>query len=135
MDHGIGVTLSYNAGMASILAICLFLLTPAVPDDSNFLGRWDMTVTTSTGAERPSWLEVSRDGDTLKARMVGTGGGAFPVPEVAITNGELVFTTGSQGKNLTVYRAKLDGPDKLTGTQTFGTSNPRPWTAVRGPKW
>ncbi len=123
--------------MITVLLCSILFAGPAIADDSAYLGHWDMTVTTSSGDERASWLEVTRDGTALKARMVGTGGGAFNVPEIAITDGELVFSTysGGQTRTATVYRAKLNGPDKLTGTQTFGTSSSRPWTAVRAPKW
>ena len=94
-----------------------------------FLGRWDMTVTTSHG-ERPSWLEVTASGDALKARMVGFGGGAFPVLSAAMENGELVLKTGAN-----IYRAKADGPDKLAGTMTTTSGTTMQWTAVRGPVW
>jgi hypothetical protein len=121
-----------------LLTVLLHLLLAfPVPDDAFFLGRWDMTVTTARGEQRASWLEVTRDGDALKARMVGTGGGVAPVPEVAIDNGELVFKTYSNTAGVriaTVYRAKQDGAG-LKGTLTFGTTEPRPWAAVRGPDW
>src|SRR5204863_5129057 len=121
-----------------ILTLLLSLLL-ASPDDSFFLGRWDMTVTTARGDQRASWLEVTREGGALKARLVGTGGGVFPVPEVAIENGELVFKTfagpaGSEKRTTTVYRATQDGAG-LKGTQTAGANEPRPWTAVRAPDW
>jgi hypothetical protein len=115
----------------------LILFAAPAPDDAFFLGRWDMTVTTARGEQRASWLEVNRDGDAVKARMVGTGGGVAPVPEVAIEKGELVFKTYSNNAGVriaTVYRATPDGAG-LKGTLTFGTTDPRPWTAVRGPDW
>lgn len=115
----------------------LLLATFPVPDDAFFLGRWDMTVTTTRGEQRASWLEVTRDGDKLKARMVGTGGGVAPVPEVSIENGELVFKTYSGSGALriaTVYRARQDGAG-LKGMLTLGVTEPRPWSAVRGPDW
>ena len=85
--------------MAHLLAICLFLSTTLLPSpaDSDFVGRWDLTVTTARGEQRPSWLEVTSEGGSLKARMVGTGGGVFDVPEVAIENGELVTVIGVAG--------------------------------------
>ena len=122
-----------------LLTVLLHLILAAAPapDNSFFLGRWDMTVTTTSGDQRASWLEVSRDGDTLKARMVGTGGGVAAVPEVAIDKDELVFKTYSTTAGVrvpTVYRAKQDG-DGLKGTLTLGMTQPRPWTALPGPAW
>jgi hypothetical protein len=119
-----------------LLHLVLGATLPAA-DDGFFLGRWDMTVTTPSGDQRASWLEVRLDGGALKARMVGTGGGVAPVPEVSIENGELTFKTFSGSGALrvaTVYRAKPDGAG-LKGTLTLGVTEPRPWTAVRGPDW
>src|SRR5580658_10314921 len=99
-----------------------FLIAVPVPDDAFFLGRWDMTVTDTHGRQLASWLEVTRDGPTLKARMVGTGGGVSTVPEVSIENGDLVFKTYSGSgvmRVASVYRAQPDGAG-LKGTLTFG---------------
>jgi hypothetical protein len=121
-----------------LLTVLLHLLLMATPlPDAYFVGRWDMTVTDTRGRQLPSWLEVTRDGKTLKARMVGTGGGVFTVPEVAIENDELVFKTYSGSGALriaTVYRAQQDGAG-LKGTLKLGVTAPRPWTAMRGPDW
>jgi hypothetical protein len=115
----------------------LFLMAMPVPDDTFFIGRWDMTVTDTHGRQLASWLEVTRDGAALKARMVGTGGGVATVPEISIENGELVFKTYSGSgvmRVATVYRAQTEGAG-LKGTLTFGLTPARPWTAVRGPDW
>src|ERR1035438_5628662 len=125
------------SSMLLTVLLHLLLMARPLPDDSFFLGRWDMTVTDTRGRQLPSWLEVTRDGETLKARMVGTGGGVFTVPEVTIENGELVFKTYSGSGALriaTVYRAQQDGAG-LKGTLTLGVTEPRPWTAMRGPDW
>ena len=72
-------------GRAALLAILMLL--PA--DD--FLGRWDLTIVSPDGQSYPSWLEVTREAGTLKARVVGRGGSVFPVPDVAIEDGGLRF--------------------------------------------
>ncbi len=126
--------------MTHLLAICLFSLTAVVPApspaDSDFVGRWDLTVTGARGEQRPSWLEVTSDGGTLKARMVGTGGGVFPIAKAAVENGELVLSNTSTGKNAvtTVWRAKRDGAG-LSGTTTVGDRPSTPFVGVRGPDW
>jgi len=51
-----------------------------------FLGRWDLTLQTPD-REYPSWLEVQREGTTLKAQFVGRWGNARPLPSVEVANG------------------------------------------------
>ncbi len=124
---------------AASLLVALFLLLgaaalpPAGEDD--FLGRWDLTVTGEGGRSYPSWLEVTREGGTLKARFVGRGGSVFPVPDVTIDHGELNFKY-SPGRSPVafVYKARLkDG--RLEGTLMEGSKAAQSWTGARAPAW
>ena len=103
--------------------------------DDDFLGRWDLTIVGSDGQSYPSWLEVTREAGTLKARVVGRGGSVFPVPDVAIENGSLKFQySRGQSGTATVYKAQLKG-GRLEGTMVAGTGPTSTWTGVRAPKW
>ncbi len=97
-------------------AICLvigagLLMSCPLQAADGFLGRWDLSVGPD---KRPSWLEVSRDGEKLKGRYVAFGGGVHPVNAVQVTDGKLSFL-----RRRTRYEATLvDG--KLNGTITQG---------------
>src|SRR6184192_2301543 len=76
-----------------------------------FLGRWDLTLK-APDREYPSWLEISLDGDQLKAQMVGRWGNARPLPRVEISNSHLTFVSPKEeegSKNDLVFEAKLVG--------------------------
>src|SRR5204863_7475623 len=84
-----------------------------------FLGRWDVTLK-APDREYPPWLEISLDGDQLKAQMVGRCGNARPLPRVEISNGHLTFVSPHEeeaSKNDLVFEAKLVG-NQLVGTVT-----------------
>ena len=119
---------------AILLGVSFLMLgaLAAPPDDEGFLGRWDLTVS-AEDRSYPSWLEVTREAGTLKARFVGRGGSVFPVPDVAIESGELKFQI-SRGKTQVVYKARLkDG--RLDGTLAEGERPARSWSGVRAPAW
>ncbi len=123
--------------LASVLVLSLLALAPRTPAadraEDAFLGRWDLTISGGESGEiYPSWLEVTREGEALKARFVARTGSMFTVPDVAIENGELKFqfTRGTPATNIT-YRARLE-QDRLKGTVT-GAGPPRSWTGVRAP--
>ncbi len=105
-------------------------------DDSQFLGRWDITMPAKDGSRaRYCWLEVSRDGSVLKGRFNPGGGAQFPLTEVKIENGKLEFSYGQDGsENKAVWKAGAKG-GKLEGTATLGREGVRAWTAVRCPNW
>ena len=52
------------SSMLLTVLLHLLLMARPLPDDSFFLGRWDMTVTDTRGRQLPSWLEVTRDGES-----------------------------------------------------------------------
>ena len=121
------------------LYMLAFLLFTS-PDDSAFLGRWDITVpaTAETPRARYCWLEVTRTGGELKGRFNQGGGAVFDLAEVSIEGGKLTFAY-PQGRppnqTKSVWTASVDG-GKLVGTANLGPKDPaRTWTGVRGPNW
>jgi hypothetical protein len=76
------------------LTVLLFLISSAACSaDKDFNGRWNLKAS-SESRNRAWWLEVTGAGtEELKGRFVGApGGGLDEIPEIAIRNGELVFS-------------------------------------------
>ncbi len=99
-----------------------------------FLGRWDLTLKAPDG-EHPSWLELSLDGDQLKAEFVGRWGNARPLPKVEITSGKLTFVSPKKeesSKEDMVFEGKMQG-NHLVGTVNAPDTGQWTWTGVRAP--
>jgi hypothetical protein len=122
-------------------AAVLWLCVPAagmVLSDDDYIGRWDITVF-AEGANRARfcWLEISKEAGLFKGRFNQGGGAVFPLTELAINKGELVFqhAIGKPADKLSAaYRARLTN-GRLEGTAAFGKEAPRKLTGVRAPKW
>jgi hypothetical protein len=110
----------------------------------SFLGRWDLTLKAPDG-EHPSWLELTLNGDQLKAQMVGRWGNARPLPKVEISGGKLTFVSPKEeegAKADLVFEGKVAGKG-LAGTVTGPDGTTWSWTGVRAsslqrsstPKW
>jgi hypothetical protein len=104
--------------------------SPAGP----FLGRWDLTLKASDH-EYPSWLELTQDGEQLKAQMVGRWGNARPLPKAALLDGQLTFVSPKEEED---SKADLVFQGKLTGKTLSGTVNGPDgktwqWVGVKAP--
>jgi hypothetical protein len=84
-----------------------------------FLGRWDLTLK-SAGKEYPSWLEVTMDGDQVKARMVARWGHARALPKVEVKDGHITFVSPKEEEDA---KADLVFEGKRTGNILSGTLN------------
>ncbi|HYK87553.1 MAG TPA: DUF1080 domain-containing protein [Acidobacteriota bacterium] len=124
--------------LALILSTMPTGLTAAPADDSDFLGRWDVTVAPAgQGRARNCWLELTKVDGKLKGRFNQGGGAVFPLETLAIENGELKFqhpTGRPADKLLAVYSAHVVN-GRLEGTATLGKQAPRMLTGIRPPKW
>ena len=114
--------------------LCLFLtaaaaiLAPASAQQHEpFLGRWDVTVTTSN-ATYPDWLNVVQTGGRLTGTIQPRSGGAFAVDDLK-----------KDGPNHLVIKAKqatwdltMNG-DKFTGTIKQGDAVQAKLEGVRAP--
>ena len=99
-----------------------------------FLGRWDLTLKAPDG-EHPSWLELTMEGDQLKAQFVGRWGNARPLPRVEISGGKLTFVSPKEeegAKTDLVFEGKLAGKG-LAGTVNGPDGTTWSWTGVRAP--
>lgn len=107
--------------------------------DSDFNGRWDITVHTQP-RPRAWWVELNGVGtSTAAGKFVSAYGGDMnTVDTVAVEGGELRFTIANPGRNAKgpapVYHARLVN-GKLEGTLETpgGTAAPLKWTGVRAP--
>lgn len=112
--------------------LLLLLAAAAWPADTDFNGRWDITVLDSPRG-RAWWLEV-RDAGTpgIKGKFVGFPGGDLnDIQHIWIEKGELHFTFDGQSEHQE-YRAKLAG-GKLEGAFESGKTKLR-WTGARAPQ-
>jgi Domain of Unknown Function (DUF1080) len=99
-----------------------------------FLGRWDLTLK-APDHEYPSWLELSQDGEQLKAEMVARWGHARPLPKVALSNGKLTFVSPKEEEaspSDMVFEGILVG-ETLSGTVNGPDGKTWQWTGKRAP--
>ena len=128
--------------MRSVLAFVFAAACWAASDDSQFNGRWDISVNGDTTRTKAWWLEVTGAGtESLKGRFVGApGGGVDDIPKLAILDGELRFVFERKYRKESkllfkgLYWARLDN-GKLKGTFEIegDPSTYLEWTGVRAP--
>src|SRR5690348_4926744 len=105
----------------------------AQTSNSAFAGRWDLTLTNSSGS-LPSWIDVSQDHGRVKVVLVGLTDHATPLAQAEIKDGNLVFVSpaGQEGFPVdTTYTLKPAG-DRLTGT-VMNSEHKWSLTAKRAP--
>jgi hypothetical protein len=104
---------------------------PAAPAAADIVGTWDVT-TTSPINETTNPMEVTKDGDKLKAVVKGDGGELpYDKIELAGTNVTLVLTIDYQGAPMTItYTGVVDGK-KMSGDCDFGGLAQGSWSAMK----
>lgn len=99
-----------------------------------FLGRWDITLK-APEREYPSWLQISAEGDQLRAQMVGRWGNARPLPRIEIANGKVTFVSPKEeeaAKQDMVFEGKIAGK-RLVGAVNGPDGNQWSWVGERAP--
>src|SRR5690349_1264027 len=128
--------------MRYVLPLALLLSPSVFAADSDFNGRWDITVDHYKNAW---WLKVENAGTAnLKGDFVGFPGGQVDhIKDISLKDGELTFKYHGRGYRgyketdpiLTgTYRARIEG-GKLKGS-SFVEDRPNDvmtWTGVRAP--
>lgn len=111
-------------------------LLTAQATSTPIIGRWDLRVTETDGTISPSWLEVSRSGNsTLVGRYVGVVGSARPISRVSFANGQVRFAIPPQWERDTAdlrVEGRLDG-DHLAGTMMTPGGQNLTWSGTRAP--
>lgn len=121
--------------------LAFLLLLAALPPDSAFNGRWDITVPGEQRA-RAWWLEVSGAGTaTLAGKFVGAPGGQMDtIEDLSIKDGGLRFSferrwrarDPNQPPTRAVYTARLVG-EELHGLFSVPGQAPVKWFGKRAP--
>ncbi|MEK6301699.1 MAG: DUF1080 domain-containing protein [Acidobacteriota bacterium] len=105
------------------------------PPEPAIVGRWDITVETTSGSY-PSWLEVHKSGyRTLVGQFVGQSGSARPVSSVEYAEGKLRFSIPPQWERRDsdlVFEAKMEN-DRLSGWTSDSSGKRLAWTGRRAP--
>jgi hypothetical protein len=106
-------------------------LAPAQPQGGSnpFLGRWDITVTPSTGSSYPDWLELVDKGGKLDGRIQPRGGTVHAIRDARLDGGKL--TVGVDANS--TWELEISG-GKLTGVQKRGESVNARIAGVRAPR-
>src|SRR5579871_6242890 len=94
--------------MRRLILVLLFAVA-AWPADSDFNGRWDITVHNSKRA-RAWWLEVQGAGTpSVKGKFIGFPGGDLnDIQEIKVEQGQLHFTYDGHSEHQE-YRARMEG--------------------------
>ena len=118
---------------APVLALAL-ASTLAAQDAKQFLGRWDMTATPTTGKPYPQWMELTDTNGTLEGRIQPRGGGWQPIQGATVQSGKLIVTEGHSGSGEpTRWELTSPGPGKLTGVEMEGTTSGPTLQGVQAP--
>lgn len=105
---------------ASLLATA-FVSTMAAQDSKAFLGRWDLTVTPSTGKAYPQWIELKENGGKMEGRVQPRGGGWHPIAGAHLESGKLIVDLGETGAAAsTTWELNAPSAGKLTGIEKRG---------------
>lgn len=124
------------SSLAIILLILATLNIAATAQTNPFLGKWDIT-----GEGRFSnhvyWLEVREENGKLAGTFLNRRGSVLPLPEIAIVDGELIFSIGARpNQPKPVHRARVED-GRLLGRLITGDpeSGEIPWIGLRPPQW
>jgi hypothetical protein len=111
-----------------ILAAAL-VANVAAQDVKQFLGRWDMTVTTPSGESYPQWIELTDNNGKIEGRVQPRGGAWHPIEGARIKSDKLIVNVGPT----TTWELTSPSSDKLTGVEKHGDSDGPKLTGVKAP--
>lgn len=119
-------------------AACVTDETPAASapvDVSAYLGRWDLTLK-SPEREYASWLEITRHGGNIQARMVGRWGHARLLPSAELVNGGIRLVSPKEEEGRTdsdmIFEGRLQG-NALVGKTSGPDGTAWSWRGERAP--
>ena len=120
------------------LSLGLFLIAnhhTLAAAENPFAGRWDLTIIAPGAKHLPSWLDLSLNEGTWKARFVGRWGNARPLPKVEVQGDHIQFVSPKQEEGSTndlVFEGKLTG-QTLSGSARGPNGEPWTWTGKPAP--
>jgi beta-glucosidase len=119
----------------SLVAVCLGASAVVADSAGQYLGRWDLTLHTPT-RDYSSWLDIQQIDGQPRIRMVGRWGHARGLPQAAIANGRIRFTSPGQEEGLAHGDLVFEGArlgDELIGTTSDPAGQVWTWRAERAP--
>jgi len=117
------------AAIASMLPV-LAMAQSGAP----FLGRWDFTVTPSTGAPYAQWMELTDNGGRIEGRVQPKGGAWKPIVGATAKGDKVVVVVSAAGGTEVRWDLTSAGPDRLTGVELHGDASGPKLAGVRAPK-
>ena len=108
--------------------------TVAAQDTQQFLGRWDMTVTPTTGKPYPQWMELSDNSGKIEGRIQPRGGAWHPIAGASMQSGKLIVIVNESGSGpATSWDLTSSSPGKLTGVEKHGDADGPMLAGVKAP--
>jgi hypothetical protein len=108
--------------------------TVVAQDAKQFLGRWDMTVTPTSGAPYPQWMELTENSGKLEGRIQPRGGAWHAIVGAHVDSGKLIVDLGEArpGSELR-WELSPSGADRLNGVETRGDASGPSLAGVKAP--
>jgi Domain of Unknown Function (DUF1080) len=120
------------------LCFLFALVLPAFAQGGNgFVGRWDLTLTSSRGSW-PQWMEIVEKDGKLEGRIQPRGGSVRPIVAAKMEGGHLLITVQAAGRgpeiswDLTANSTKM--AEMINGVQKQGENADTKIAGVRAPK-
>ena len=107
--------------------------TVAAQNVNDFLGRWDMTVTPSSGKPYPQWMELTEKNGAIEGRVQPRGGGWHPIASAHIESGKLIVVLDANAGSVDSWELTSSGSGKLTGTEKHGDAAGPTLAGVKAP--
>lgn len=139
------------SGLLPMLLTCFAALTSVgiaqeAAVSAPFLGKWDITGE-GAGAGHVYWLEVGTENGRLVGTFMNRRGALVRLPEIAIVDGELVFSVGPRPNGRKqVHRARVEegrllgrmgeeAPGGASADDSADMPPDIPWIGMRPPQW
>ncbi len=115
--------------MKTLLLLALPLFA-AAQDMKSVLGRWDMTVTPTSGAPYPQWMELTSGGGNIEGRVQPRGGAWRPITGASLESGKLTVKISPTVS----WEFSSLSPDRITGIEKRNSGDGPTLVGVRAPK-
>jgi hypothetical protein len=112
-----------NKLLFASLSVFALPLAASAQGAQPFLGRWDLTVTSSSGQTYPQWLELKDNGGNIEGRVQPRGGAWHPIGAAKVDSGKLIVTVeggSSASAQVTTWELTPSGSETLTGVEKRG---------------
>lgn len=122
--------------MRKFLAAALVAASFSFGQDAKaFLGRWDMTVTPTSGSPWPQWMELVEKDGKIEGRVQPRGGGWRPIVGAKLDGGKMIVTVSPAGRGPAIAW-ELTSPSKgvIAGVEKRGDADGPKLAGVLAPK-